>query len=210
MHAHPPALVAFSISGILPDTSVIPNAHLVCGKIGIAEYEIPGSVELGKKIADKFEEGNDVVMMENHGLVTLGSDLFQAFMRFETLDFCARLEIGARRLGDVNSLTSGQLAIARTKEHVQMDEFTVENHSSEEKKIRSEMCDIIHRAYKQKLFTSTQGTFSYRLSENSFLITPYGVDRFYIEPSDIVRIDGNKREAGKIPSRSVLLHKIYI
>ena len=57
-------------------------------------------------------------MMENHGLVTLGCDLFQAFMRFETLEFCARLEIGAKRLGSVASLTDEQLAIARTKQHV--------------------------------------------------------------------------------------------
>ena len=40
-----------------------------------------------------------------------------------------------------------------------------------------------------------------------FLITPYGVDRMYLEPADIVRIDGTSREKGKIPSRSVLLHK---
>ena len=207
VHAHPPALVAFSIAGSIPNTAVIPNAHLVCGKIDIAEYEVPGSIELGEKIAQKFESGNDVVMMENHGLVTLGNDLFQAFMRFETLDFCARLEIGARRLGEVNSLTQEQLSIARTKQHVQMDEFIVKIHSSREKKVRQDMCDIIHRAYNQRLFTSTQGTFSYKLSDDSFLITPYGVDRYYIEPGDIVRIDGDMHEAGKIPSRSVLLHR---
>jgi L-fuculose-phosphate aldolase len=46
-----------------------------------------------------------------------------------------------------------------------------------------------------------------RLSDNSFLITPYGVDRKYIEPEDIVRIENGWREAGKRPSRSVVLHK---
>jgi L-fuculose-phosphate aldolase len=207
LHAHPPALVAFSIVGKIPDTRVIPNAHLICGKVGLAEYDVPGSTELGEKIARKFIEGNDVVMMENHGLVTLGRDLFQAFMRFETLEFCARLEIGAKRLGSVTSLSDQQLAIARTKQHVDMPEFTPKSYSSEEKDARRTMCEIIHRAYKQKLFTSTQGTFSYKLSNDSFLITPYGVDRMYMEPADIVRIDGSSRERGKIPSRSVLLHK---
>ena len=62
-------------------------------------------------------------------------------------------------------------------------------------------------AYKQRLFTSTQGTFSCRLNDESFLITPYGVDRNYIEPEDIVRIDGLKREKGNLPSRSVLIHR---
>jgi L-fuculose-phosphate aldolase len=58
------------------------------------------------------------------------------------------------------------------------------------------------------LFTSTQGTFSVRLDKHSFLITPYGVDRKYIEPEDIVRIEHNWREAGKQQSRSVGLHKL--
>lgn len=207
LHAHPPALVAFSIVGEIPDTHIIPNAQLVCGKIDVAKYDIPGSAGLGEKIADKFSEGSDVVMMENHGLVTLGTDLFQAFMRFETLDFCARLNIKAKRLGSVNSLTQEQLAIAYTKSHVQMNEFIPNMFTSKEKEARREMCELIHRAYKQQLFTSTQGTFSCRLDDDSFLITPYGVDRNYIEPADIVRIDNDMREAGKTPSRSVLLHR---
>lgn len=42
---------------------------------------------------------------------------------------------------------------------------------------------------------------------DSFLITPYAVDRKYIEPSDIVRIDNGMKENGKLPSKSVMLHK---
>ena len=46
-----------------------------------------------------------------------------------------------------------------------------------------------------------------RLSDGSFLITPYMKDRKYLEPEDIVRIKGGMCELGKTPSRSVLLHK---
>ena len=70
------------------------------------------------------------------------------------------------------------------------------------------MCALIHRSYDQGLFTSTQGTFSVRLGKDSFLITPYNVDRKYIQPEDIVRVDNNWREAGKTPSRSVGLHRL--
>ena len=72
------------------------------------------------------------------------------------------------------------------------------------------MCQMIHRAYDQRLFTSTQGTFSMRLSDGSFLITPYMKDRKYLEPEDIVRIKNGMCEADKMPSRSALLHqKVY-
>lgn len=207
IHAHPPALVSFSIVRKIPNTRLIPNAHIVCGSVGMAEYALPGSPELGDKIAAEFEKGHNSVMLENHGVVIGHSDLFQAFMAFETLDFCARLEIKANRIGKPIALTDKYIEISKHKQNVQMNEFIPKNYSSEEKAARKEMCNLIHRAYNQKLFTSTQGTFSQRLSDNSFIITPYGVDRKYIDVDDIVRIDNGWKEAGKNPSRSALLHK---
>jgi L-fuculose-phosphate aldolase len=88
-----------------------------------------------------------------------------------------------------------------------MREFSVSSYSSKERDARRVMCDLIHRAYDQKLFTSTEGTFSRRLEDGSFIITPYEKDRKYIEPEDIVRIQNGCKESGKIPSRSVLLHQ---
>lgn len=207
LHAHPPGLVAFSVVRDIPNTSIIPNAHQVCGKIGLAPYDIPGSAALGNKIARKFAEHCDIVMMENHGLVALGKDLFQAFMRFETLEFCARLQINAMRLGNMVSLTPEELSLTGTGINIPMDVFIPNIHSSLERDARREMCGFIHRAYDQQLFTSTQGTFSCRLDDDMFLITPYGMDRKYMEPADIVLINKGLCEAGKIPSRTVLLHR---
>lgn len=48
------------------------------------------------------------------------------------------------------------------------------------------------------------------MSGDTFVITPYGADRKYLQPEDMVTIKGDKKEAGKTPSRSVGLHqKIY-
>jgi len=207
LHAHPPALVSFSIARKIPDTSLIPNAHLVCGEVGVARYAIPGSQELGENISEVLNQEIDTVILENHGIVIVGNDLFQAFMRFETLDFCARLEIKSHHIGMPVSLTQEQLALVKKKQHVPMNEFIPQEFSSDERESRHQMCELIHRAYDQMLFTSTQGTFSQRLNDESFLITPYLVDRKYIDAVDIVRIDRGWREAGKTPSRSVLLHK---
>lgn len=207
LHAHPPALVSFSIVRKIPNTQLIPNVHLICGEVGMAEYGLPGSTELGEKIAKVFEKGINTVMLENHGIVVGGENLFKAFMAFETLDFCARLEIEGCRIGTPIGLSLKSIEISKNKQNVQMNEFVPQIFSSDEKNARREMCELIHRSYDQKLFTSTQGTFSQRLEEDSFIITPYGVDRKYLEPEDLVRIDGSWKEAGKTPSRSVLLHK---
>lgn len=208
VHAHPPALVAFSIVRQVPDTTILSNVHHFCGKVGMAAYALPGSTELGHNIAEEFAGGNNIVMLENHGVVVGGQDLFEAFMSFETIDFLARIEIKAKQLGTVTALTEEQLIQSHQKQHVHMEEFVPNGHSSDECEIRRMMCQLIHRAYEQMLFTSTQGTFSQRVAGNNFIITPFALDRKYLAPSDLVKIKDGRKEAGKVPSRSVLLHQL--
>ena len=105
-------MVSFSITKQVPDTSILPNARHVCGEVGFAPYALPGSDLLGKHVSDAFRNGHEIVIMENHGVVTLGRSLFQAFQRFETLDFCARLILKGKLIDDVRSLSSKELQAA--------------------------------------------------------------------------------------------------
>ena len=207
VHAHPPTLVAFSLARKLPNTHLIPTASEVCGEVTMAKYDVPGSEQLGKNIAEEFAKGYNSVLLENHGVVCGGKDLFGAFMSFETLDTCGRLEIDAAKLGKPRLLTDEEIEIDASIGSPRLDEFIPNTVSSEERAARRDLCTIIHRAYDQKLFTSTQGTFSMRLSDGSFLITPYNQDRKYLEPEDIVRIKGGMCEMGKNPSRATRLHE---
>jgi L-fuculose-phosphate aldolase len=205
LHAHPPTLVSFSLVRKIPNTSIISNVTSVCGKIEMAPYDLPGSTALGEKIAKVFKKGINTVMLENHGVVIAGKDLFSAFMSFETLDFCARLEINAKKIGNVNYLKDDYVTISKAKP--KLEEFTPKYYSSKEKEARSKMCALIKRSYDQQLFTSTQGSFSQRTDNDNFVITPSGKDRKYLEPTDLVRIENGKKEQGKMPSGSVLLHQ---
>lgn len=207
LHAHPPALVAFSIVRKLPSTNLIPNVKFSCGEIGMAKYGLPGSQDLGDKISEEFQKGFNTVILENHGVVIGAKSMFDAFKSFETLDFSARLEIDAQSLGTPNTLTPEQIDWYKSRQYVVMDEFVEKHMSSEEKDIRRNMCRFIKRAYDQELFTSTQGTFSQRFGEDGFIITPSGMDRKYLEPEDLVKIMGNYKEMDKVPSRSVALHQ---
>jgi L-fuculose-phosphate aldolase len=66
------------------------------------------------------------------------------------------------------------------------------------------------RAYEQRLITGTEGTFSSRIDDNSFLITPCDQDRLHMSPEDLILIRNGKREKGTNPSRSVELHmRVY-
>ena len=207
LHAHPPALVAFSLLREIPDTSIIPDARFLSGKITIAKYALPGSATLGDKISAEFEKGINTVMLENHGVVLGSTSLFKAFMNFEMLDYCARIQINAKALGGtIHGLSERHMEIYKNKTSPCMEEFVPQTHTSEELGVRRDMCELIHRAYGNQLFTSDQGTFSCKLSDGSFIITPYAKDRKYLEPEDLVLIKDGKCEAGKTPSRSVKLH----
>lgn len=206
VHAHPPALVAFSIARQIPNTRIITQAHAVCGQVGYAAYKLPGSDELGAVIADTFAQGYDTVLLENHGVVAGGDSLLTAFQRFETLDFCARTLIEARTLGKVQSLDDAQLDLSRQRGD-KLKTFKPTFHTSRERELRQKIVEIVHRAYDQQLMTSTAGTVSARVDETAFLITPYGVDRLYLDIDDIVLIRDGQRERRKKPSRAVRLHE---
>ncbi len=207
LHAHPPALVAFSIASKIPDTSVLPTARKVCGEVGFAKYDVPGSEQLGKNIADVFREGYFTVLLENHGVVTAGDSLLNAFQRFETLDFCARLIGKAHQIGTPHYLSDAQIDYHLSNQNVKFKEFDRDDCTSEEKDLRRKMCELIRRAYRKLLFTSTEGTFGVRVDKDSFVITPYGMDRDNLTPDDLVFVKGWRYERGKNLSRAAWLFK---
>jgi len=205
VHAHPPALVSFSIVRETPNTGIIPQARRVCGLVGYAPYALPGSEALGESIANTFAKGYNVVLLENHGAATGGPDLLTAFHRLETLDFCARTQLKALGLGKITTLTEEQLLPFDVPYNL-LPEFSHETFSSRERELRQEIAEIVHRAVDRYLMISTEGVVSARLDDSSFLITPTGCDRGSVDVEDLVLIWDGKREAGKLPSRSVRLH----
>ena len=212
IHAHPPGLVTFSIVHQIPDTSILPQARNVCGPIGFAPYDVPGSVQLGEKIAAEFEKNPDykAVIMENHGVVLCGEDISDAYQRFETLELCARTILNAKTLGNPVCLTEEQLNYHENCLPNNFQHFMNVDYPSDERAIRSEIVRVVRRACDQRLMSTSYGTASMRWRGNDFLITPPGIRRWDIEEEDIVQVKDGMAEAGKIPSHSAALHyEIY-
>jgi L-fuculose-phosphate aldolase len=206
VHAHPVALVAFSLVHEVPNTRVFHQARRVCGEVGFVPYALPGSVALGNVVADTFEKGFDCVIMENHGVVTAGATFQEAFRRFETLEFTAKTLIKAKLLGgEVRHLTDEQVQLEQRRV-LHLEEFVPAAPSSGENEIRRRLCEFVRRAYRQRLFISTQGSFSARVSQNAFLITPSEVDRAALDPSELVLVEDGRKECGKQPSKAVGIH----
>ncbi|MBR2642724.1 MAG: class II aldolase/adducin family protein [Lentisphaeria bacterium] len=195
LHAHSPALVAFSLVGRMPNTQLVPEVAAQCGKVAFAGYEVPGSEKLGKIIAAEFAAGASSVIMENHGAVVCGTSIAQAFSRFEALDYMARMEINSSDISTLNDLTTVPAADCAGA-------FEPETVSPEECALRESLVQFSSRCYRQGLVFSGAGVLSARLTANAddFLVTPAGFDPLLLTADELVRVYNNKAQAGRTPS----------
>ena len=206
VHAHSGALVAFSLVHEVPNTHLFHQSRNICGDVGFAPYRLPGSAALGDSVASTFAQGFNCVILENHGVVTAGETFQDAFRRFETLEFTGKTIIKGRLLGTVRYLSEEQIALP-ARRVASFGQLEPAEHSSNEKDLRTALCEFSQRAYRQRLFISTQGSYSARLDSASFLITPYSADRGTLDMDDLVLVSRGKVEAGKTPSRAWRSHE---
>lgn len=206
VHAHPVALVAFSICRLSPNTRMFHQAHSVCGQVGFAPYACPGSEQLGSNIAATFAEGNDSVILENHGVVVGGESLPRAFERFEAFEFAGKTLVKASQLGGVRYLDDSLLEQAANR-GVDFESYEPPPAMPVEQELRRQLCEFVRRGCRQRLLISTEGSFSARVSQDSFLITPTQQDRELLSVDDLVLVSGDRREAGKRASRAARAHQ---
>lgn len=90
LHCHPPHAVAMTIAGIDLQTPVIPEIIVTIGGIPTAPFGTPGTPELAESIR-AIIRCSDTVVMKNHGSVTVGSNLLDAFKKLDMLEHTARI-----------------------------------------------------------------------------------------------------------------------
>ncbi|MFN7875324.1 MAG: class II aldolase/adducin family protein [Pirellula sp.] len=205
VHAHPVALVAFSICGQVPNTRIFHQSFFMSGKVGFAPYALPGSQQLGDNIAASFAQNCDSVVLENHGVVVGADTLDQAFQRFEAFEFTAKTILKASRTGNIRYLTDEQLNFANQRRIVS-DHGDLGGVTTNEKELRAQLIQFLRRGCQQRLLISTEGSFSARLGSDEFLITPSQKDREMLRSIDLVRVRDGVHETGKSPSRACRLH----
>ncbi len=195
LHAHPPALVSLSLMGLSPMTNIMASHSRLTKKISICEYDLPGSLQLGKKVSDLFNQGADAVMMNNHGVTVCAPSMQEAFFKFELLEQSAVIALESEVLGGAKSLSESQIkkynAIKSKIKVGQVDD------SVSQIDIRKSIVNFCTRSYAQKYFYSTTGTYAVRDGEDSFLISDDSVDKSRITPFDITKVQNGVAENTK-------------
>ncbi len=102
-HAHVPHGTAFAAAGLAIDAPILSEVILTLGCVPLTAYGTPSTPELTDALKPYVEHHN-ALLMENHGVVAYGKDLWQAFDRLETLEHTAKIAILAKTLGGANDL----------------------------------------------------------------------------------------------------------
>ena len=109
VHAHPPIATAFSVANIELTKPILIENVLLLGPIHIASYAKPGTEEVPKSIAPYCREYKGV-LLANHGALTWGRDLMQAYHRLESMEHYAKiLMYSTQVLGSKNELSKYQI-----------------------------------------------------------------------------------------------------
>lgn len=98
VHAHPPYAVALTIAGVSMESYTLPESIALMGHIPITPYATPSSAENRDAISE-FIETHDAVLLAYHGSLTVGRDVWTAYMLLETLEHTARITYLVHLLG---------------------------------------------------------------------------------------------------------------
>lgn len=109
VHAHPPYATAFAIASVEPPTCIIPKAEIFIGKIGLVNYETPGTLENAEAVG-KMGVDHQSIIMGNHGVITWGKDVEDAHWKMENTDmYCKTLWIASFMGKEIRNIGSSKL-----------------------------------------------------------------------------------------------------
>ena len=90
IHAHPPRCNAFAFAGQVPPSGINPEADVFVGHVVLSPYATPGTVENAAYVAEASKKSL-VVFMENHGVITGGRHVEEAYWLMENADAYSRM-----------------------------------------------------------------------------------------------------------------------
>jgi L-fuculose-phosphate aldolase len=92
VHAHPVFASVFTAMKCKINTNLTAEARAILGDPVVVPYALMGTAELANLAAENILH-SDILLLENHGILTTGSNLLQAFDKIEVLENAAKMTI---------------------------------------------------------------------------------------------------------------------
>src|SRR3954471_752097 len=109
VHCHPPHATAFAVAHEPIPKCTMPEFEVFLGEVAITPYETPGTQAFADSVVP-YVKDTDTIILANHGTITAGSDLMDAYFKTEIIDAYCRILILAKQLGTVNYYTDAKAA----------------------------------------------------------------------------------------------------
>lgn len=109
VHAHPTIAVGFTVAGVTLSTPALPEVVCTMGTIPVAPYATPSTEEVVQSI-EPYVKKCDAMMLDHHGALCLGKDIWDAFYKLETVEHQAQTLLVAHLLGGPKPLTKSQVS----------------------------------------------------------------------------------------------------
>jgi L-fuculose-phosphate aldolase len=103
VHAHPVFASLFTAVKAKINTNFTAEARAILGDPLFVNYAVMGSAALAVAAADSVLK-SDILLLENHGILTTGTNLLQAFDKIEVLENAAKMTIMAELTGKKSPL----------------------------------------------------------------------------------------------------------
>ena len=113
-HAHAPWATAFAAAGRDLDGSLLTETAALLPRVPLAARTIPGTAELALSIKP-FLADHDAILLGNHGVVTMGTDLRAAFALLETVERLAQVTLLAEVAAGQNSVDAETLRLLQER-----------------------------------------------------------------------------------------------
>lgn len=104
LHAHPPVATGFAVANIPLDEYSMIETVLTLGSVPVTPYATPSTYEVPDAIAP-YLQYHDALLLQNHGALTVGSDVVTAYYRMETLELFAKISMNAHLLGGAKEIS---------------------------------------------------------------------------------------------------------
>lgn len=109
IHVHPTFLSSFAAARKSLEEPVMAENVYYFGKIPLAEYALPSSIQLVENTAKYFDKYN-AVLMANHGFVVGDVNLKETFLKLELAESYAQIVLNTKLLGGAVLLNDAQVA----------------------------------------------------------------------------------------------------
>ena len=92
VHAHPVFASSFTAMKCKIDTNLTAEARAILGEPLHVPYALMGTTALAETVSENILK-SDILLLENHGILTTGSNLLQAFDKIEVLENAAKMTL---------------------------------------------------------------------------------------------------------------------